>query len=310
MKKYWMIALFMVCAASVATNIFLGWRVFRSEPRVADASITYPFLSKRIFIENQNDLLINFYPLRKQIRAVTVPWGDTFAMYFEYLPTGTSIGINEKIDFYSASLLKLPMAMAYFYQREKNGLEVENNNILIEEKHVDRGFGQLWKQGAGVTIPVDEVLRLSLTQSDNTAANALASHIHKQNFFEVYEGLDINFVQDSDSKVLIGAKSYASILKSLYFASIINREHSNMILTLLTTTAFEDKLVNSIPAEIPVAHKIGVHEGSTYQDCGIVYVPKRPYALCMMSKSTDEEATKRMQEVSHIIFTFVQSQHH
>jgi len=83
----------------------------------------YPFLSQRVLLEDYtNDFINNFLPLRQQLHTMIDPYADSFAIYFEYLPTGTSIGINEDTNFTAASLLKVPVVMAYLYKKESMGL--------------------------------------------------------------------------------------------------------------------------------------------------------------------------------------------
>src|SRR3989344_3795689 len=83
----------------------------------------FPYLAPRILIDDPTDTLINFLPLRKELREMTKNFEDSFALYFEYLPTGTSIGINEKNEFSAASLIKVPIVMAYFHQKERLGIK-------------------------------------------------------------------------------------------------------------------------------------------------------------------------------------------
>lgn len=64
----------------------------------------YPLLSKRILQEFPQDVLVNFLGLRTDLKNQVEPYGEDFGFYFEYLPTGTSIGINSEDDFYAASL--------------------------------------------------------------------------------------------------------------------------------------------------------------------------------------------------------------
>ncbi len=298
-----------IIVASVCLNVLMGfflWRSFQSG-KFQQAPLEYPLLSKRIFQQNPNDYVVNFYPLRTQLRDTVAAWGQTFSFYFEYLPTGSSIGVNEKQDFVGASLLKLPMVMAYYKQREKNGLDFGDKTVTIEQKHLDALFGQLWKRGEGATVSLGEAARLALVDSDNTAFNILSNYVAPEAFTEVYEGLDIDLVSDVVKKqTFISAKSYGSILKALYFSAVLREQHSHMILELLTQTKFDDKLQAPIPKNILVAHKIGASVGEQiYQDCGIVYAPKRNYLLCMFSQSAEGEARKRMQEISRLVYAYI-----
>lgn len=263
----------------------------------------YPYISKRTLYEEKNDILINFLPLRNELRKTVEPFEDSFALYFEYLPTGTSIGINEKEEFASASLIKVPVVMSYFHYKERLGLK-EDTIVTIQENQLDSAFGDLWKQGEGTEISLEEAARLALVESDNTAFFVLVANIPRQDFDDVYEGLDIEIKIYGDY-TLITAKQYSSVLKALYFSSVLSKENSQRILEMLTQTKFNDKLPAGIPEGVPVAHKFGVLGDQLYQDCGIVYVPNRPYLLCMVSQSDEDDARERMKLVSTEIYEFV-----
>ena len=64
-------------------------------------------------------------------------------------------------------------------------------------------------------------------------------------------------------------------------------------------------LPSGVPKNIQVAHKIGLVTKQIYEDCGIVYVPQRPYILCMVSKSDATVAQQRMHALSKIVYDYV-----
>jgi len=267
-----------------------------------ELSQKYPFLAKRIVLENELDLLVNFMPLRKNLKDLVAPFGDSFAFYFEYLPTGISIGVNEKSDFNPASLGKVPLAMA-FYSDSENGGEKIDKKVKIKPEHIDQASGNLWQRGAGAEISFEEAITLMLQESDNTAARLLADYVPADDYKQVYSKLDVDFPADNNN--LITAKGYSSILKALYFASILNKDDSEKLLSLLAKTKFSDKLVAGLPKDIKVAHKIGFWGEALYSDCGIVYLPQRSYLLCMVSKTSEEEARNRMKTLSEIVYKYV-----
>jgi beta-lactamase class A len=266
---------------------------------------SYPLLAKRILMPDYHDILINFLPLRQNLDEKTKPYGGTFAVYFQYLPTGVSIGINATNEFDAASLLKVPFVMAYYHQKERIGIVNDNTAVPIKEAYLDNEFGNLWQRGVGAQVALGEAVRLSLVDSDNTAFHLLADQTPLEDFNAVYQGLDLN-LDEVSGRLFISAKSYGSILQALYFSSILTKKDSEEILKYLTETNFSDKLPGPLPKNIKVAHKIGVYnKDSLFQDCGIVYAPNRPYLLCMISKSTDSEATRRMNDVSKLIYDYV-----
>ncbi len=183
--------LLILLVISIAVNVY-----FFAHPRInndsknsfAEEEKKYPLLSKRILQDFPQDLLINFLPLRSKLKDITKDYKDTLALYFEYLPTGTSIGINEKEEFFAASLFKLPVVMAYLHQKER--LKKEDDPVVtIAPNQLDDRFGDLWTKGAGYKIGLGEAVKLALTQSDNTAARLLGPFIDEKDFSEIYEGL-------------------------------------------------------------------------------------------------------------------------
>lgn len=277
-------------------------KVLKTEEEFRQYQKQYPLVSLRLFRPMHPDLIFNFLELRAKLHQKLNPLGDDFALYFEYLPNGTSIGINSNSEFFAASLFKLPIVMAY-YKHKEHGNYSEKNIVLTQEMLDDR-FGDLWEKGAGYEISPDEAVRLALTRSDNTAVEALGPIIDQHDFDEVYEGLDIE-TQISSQGAVMTVKNYSSILKALYYSAVLSKENSNEILNYLTQSEFNDKLVAGVPADVVVAHKIGIINEESYRDCGIVYVPNRNYLLCMVSRGSEADAQKRMSEVSQMIYDYI-----
>jgi len=242
-------------------NLALGMRLFFLSQITPPASphLTsddFPYLSKRIFTENQNDIIINFIPLRAAMREYIGKQKETIGIYFEYLPSGISIGINDQLESQAGSLMKIPVVMGAYKQIELGKLK-KQDVLTIQKENLNDKFGDLWKKGAGTTITVEDAITQILVYSDNTALNVLRSSLSTRVFLDVLESLDIHF-QINNERITISPKSYSSILRSLYLSSYLKEESSNEILSILTQTPFSDRLAAGIPAIIKVAHKIGV----------------------------------------------------
>lgn len=310
-KKYFLLLFFLL--ASLVINIVAFLFLYKNRQEIsssrdfATAQQKYPLLSKRILQDFPQDILINFLDLRTQLRNEVKPYGETFGFYFEYLPTGTSIGVNEKNEFHAASLFKLPVVMAYYNQKER--LRIKEDPVLtLSKDSIDKDFGNLWQKGPGYKIKLPDAIRIALEDSDNTAIKLIVPRISKKDFDNVYSALDIDLNTDQKGAI-VTAKSYSSILKALYFSAVLSKDDSEEILDLLTKTKFPDKLAAGVPSNVPVAHKIGdfVDEKGNdgFRDCGIIYVPRRPYLLCMFSVSDEGIARERMQAVSKTIYDYI-----
>lgn len=302
--------LFFSLIISISINAILSIILARIQnaPPKETKSNTYQFLSKRIFSEDQNDIIINFVPLRTALREYLKEQKEEIGVYFEYLPSGTSIGVNDQMEVRFASLIKLPVIMAVYKQIEQGALK-KDTVLTISEENIHQGFGELWKKGAGTKITVEEAIMLALIDSDNTALRVLVSSLPQGAIEHVFENLDIT-IDTGQGYPIISPKNYSSILRSLYLSSYLEFNHSNEILNILTKTNFNDKLPAGVNPEVKVAHKIGTFEigegESVFSDCGIIYVPNRPYALCIMVTSDEDASRTHMVHISKMVYGYIQ----
>ena len=299
-----------IIAVIVILNM-LAWVVFArndSAEQLKKNRAAHPLLSPRVFVENPNDILINFVPLRKQLekKFSGLPEGTQYSFYFEYLPSGTSMRIGDDNELIAASLIKVPLVMN-LYRAAELGKTSLDRTITLTESDLDGTYGSLWEKGAGTKLTLHQLARLALEESDNTAAHAIYSHIDGmlEESDQSLAQLDID-QNLQNGQAIINAKSYASVLKSLYYASYVSRQSSNEILTYLTHSTEHERLTKKLPSTVKVAHKNGVYNQVwSESDCGIVYAPKRPYALCIMLGLPEHESNTFMADVSKQIFDYV-----
>jgi beta-lactamase class A len=256
-------------------------------------SSQYPLLAQRIFIENPTDVKINFSGLRSDLRKYFEENSLEGGLYFEYLPTGSSIRINANEEFRAASLMKIPVAMEV-YKAAELGLLNLDEEIILKEEWLNSDFGDLYEKGAGYQLTLEEVIEILLTKSDNTALRAAIAATDGVLPIEerALGSLDVEFSVDQSGSIDIGARSYASFFKCLYFACYNSVEHSNTLLKYLTQSNFNDRIVSGVPDTVLVAHKIGVFNTTVQSDCGIIYKENRNYILCIMLSAQDTPETK------------------
>lgn len=298
-----------IFGAIIVLNILVWWAFFL--PAKSGTQANYPYLSPRIFADNANDILIRFFPLRKKIEAKfdALPKDTQYSFYFEYLPSGTAIRIGDDNQLVAASLIKLPLVMNLYRAAELKKIDLDKE-VTIQESELDGGYGDLYLKGAGQKFTLRQLAQHALEESDNTAAHAIYDHTMSLLKEEDQSLAQLDIDQDMENgQAVINAKSYASILKSLYFASFVNRVSSNEILGYLTHSTEHNRLTKNLPADVKVAHKNGVNDQSWAEsDCGIIYAPKRPYMLCIMIGLPEDQSETLMADVSKIIYDYVISQ--
>jgi len=251
-------------------------------------------------------LFTNLVPLKDEILETYQAEKENFAFYVEDLNSGSWTGWQEKEPYITASLLKVPIAIATMKKIDRGDWALDTS-LELEEPHKDKGFGDLWKEPAGSTFTVEYLLAEMLQNSDNTSFRILTSKLGNE------ELTNLNYhigVSDSEIKIetlltgekvgKLSAKELASTFRALYNATYLTRKSSNYILDLLTRTKFRDNISSEIPADVEVAHKIAAFDSKdpnrpkNYHDCGISYVPQYPYLYCVMTQNYGAEKSKEI----------------
>lgn len=253
----------------------------------------------------QEDLIINFQPLRDYLND-KYEADPNVSIYFEYLPTGANIAINKDAEFYPASLLKVPVAMAVVRKIERGEWKWSNDLVLMSTDKDDK-FGTLYKKPSNSLHTIEELVERSLSDSDNTAHFMLVRNLEIDEMKDVYDHMGMKGFLDTEGS--LSAKRYALIFRALYSSSYINEENSQKILSYLSQSPFDDYLQRGLPKDTLFSHKIGVDtDKKIHLDSGIVYLKNRSYLLTVMTKDKDEKlAQKIMEEISRKVYNYTEN---
>lgn len=305
-------ALLIIIMVLLIVTSALGVRVHQLQSNLTDKSVVtnepteYPLLATRIFVDNPNDTILNFAPLRQDLRQYFSKLDINYSFYAEYLPTGTSIKINQDNPMVGASLLKLPLVMNLLYGAEHKQIDL-STKITMQEGDIDKRSGTLWQKGVGSQFTMEELARQAIVQSDNTAVNMLvgATSGKFDLFQKTINELDIDLIAENSTQTVLGAGGYSSMLKCLYLSCVNTYADSQQILTWMTESNSPPRLRAGVPSSVSVAHKYGTSGGTSESDCGIVYIPKRPYIICVMLGTPDDNANKIIQDVSKKVYDYI-----
>ena len=305
-KRKLIFILLLLIVILIATN---GWSFYLYVKNNGDKTVSeidkYNLLNPARNFFKQEDLIINLQPLRDYLND-KYEKDSNVSIYFEYLPTGASIAINKDADFYPASLLKVPIAMAVTKKIERGEWKWTNELVLMSPDK-DEHFGDLYREKTGATFTIEELVRRSLSDSDNTAHFILIRNLELSEINDVYAHIGLDKFLETDGS--ISAKRYSVILRSLYNSSYLSNSTSQKIISFLTEEKSKEYLGSALPENIAFAHKTGIDIGKKiYLDSGIIYLTDRPYILAVMTKSkTEQQAKDIMKDVSDNIFNYVKN---
>lgn len=285
------------------------------EVREGSGQLTNPLLECE-FLETQG--LKTLKPFKYKVDALLQQKIDEGVLtegsiYFRDLDNGLWFGVNAEMAYSPASLLKVPIMIAYFKL-------AETNPALLGKKILYQGdFNTTQLQGIepsselvpGVNYTVENLITRMITLSDNNSAQLLVNNIPQQELDKVLKDLDVN-VNPDDQQHLISMHAYSGFFRVLYNASYLSRDFSEKALKLLSRSEFISGLRAGLPPELLTATKFGERgDGSVVQlhEVGIVYYPGRPYLLGIMTRGKrGADLYSVLKDVSRLVYESVDAQ--
>lgn len=213
----------------------------------------------------------------------------------QVLDEGGAVLFGQRADEESpaASVIKLPLVMALYADAAEGRLSLDER--VPVGAHVG-GSGVLGWLPSVERLPLRELAALTISVSDNTAANALIDRIGVGRVSErlrewgiVHSRLQ-RLLFDMAAKArglenLMTPRETALLLLRLVRGECVDRGTSDAVLAVLRTCQDETKLRRYLPSGTVVAHKSGWIDG-VRNDAGIVWAA-RPVVVAAFVRETD-----------------------
>jgi beta-lactamase class A len=320
-KTFGILSLILLCfIGGLIASPFLFPKTNQQITKEIRKSYNYKFINPLLECESSTiSQDKNLSSLKKSIQFIINQEIDndqiSFAsIYYRDLNNGPWLGINEKEYFSPASLIKVPVMMAYLK-------ETENNPSLLDEKIVNTKNFDYSQQNVTPTqtleldkeYTIGDLINRMIIYSDNAAYELLLENIDNIKIYNVYKDLDVDIskAEKDPNGNIITVKDYSSFFRILFNSSYLDRDNSEKALNILSKTQYYKGLVAGIPENITIAHKFGERQylpskEKQLHDCGIVYLPGKPYLICIMSRSTDfDKAANFIKQVSKVVYNHV-----
>lgn len=305
-------------AAGVGIGYLLGTRA--SEPEISEVRkgfgrLTNPLLECDAEESGVQGSLSDFRDGLQALasRAVDAGQVERIGIYYRDLNSGDWLGVDEDATFTPASLLKVPVAIAALKQAGGDPAFLDREVLFTGINGIaNQRMFQAEKQIVpGNRYRVGELARRAIVYSDNAAAALLAFQIDRRILRDlvVVLGLPSSLAEDFLRPVAISPQDYSRFFRVLYNATYLDQGMSERVLQMLTESTFKNGLAAGLPVGTLVAHKFGISasgpkEFPQLHDCGIVYLPGRPYFLCVMTTGSDYAALEKViGEMSRFVYT-------
>jgi beta-lactamase class A len=207
----------------------------------------------------------------------------------EDIPTGHRLDVHGSANMPAASVIKIPVMVEAFRQMQLGTLDL-NERVTLQAHDRDWGWGDLADAHVGTTYTINRLLRLMITESDNTATNMLIRRIGLRNINTTMKNLALpNTVLGEDIRSDGNIRSLRTspndmivLLDAMAHERLINAWSSREMLAILAGQQHNGLIPVPLPRGLEIAHKTGtLHD--TLNDVGIVFLNGDPYAIAVMT---------------------------
>lgn len=223
----------------------------------------------------------------------------------KHLGTGETYLHREKEVVPTASLIKFPVLVEYYRQRQA-GMLPPDLMVTLQEADKVPGSGILTDHFlSGTVVPLETVAHLMITYSDNTATNLVVDKVGLSNVVKTMAELglpetqihskvfrrDTSIAVERSQKYGLGSTTAAdmlSLLEKLHERKLVSEEASEQMMKHLLSCDDKSKLLRFLPKEVKGYHKTGaVNESRT--DAGLFQTPSGWIAMvCLTSQNQDK----------------------
>lgn len=269
---------------------------------------------------SENKEFTEFKPLEENIEKIVKEEiannnATNISVYYRVMDSGRWFGINENEQYSPASLLKVPLMIAYLKEAESNP-DILSRQITYDgsfDYNQMEEFPPKVRIQAGKSYTIDQLLEATIFYSGNNAEALLMEKINPQTHVDVFTDLGIP-LPESPVLDFMSAKSYSYFFRVLYNSSYLNKQMSQKALNMMSKARFDHGIAEGVPKDIVVAEKFGerslVDDNKTVlfrelHDCGIIYDQGDPYLLCIMTKGDDlEKLSKAIIYISKEVYQY------
>lgn len=231
--------------------------------------------------------------LTQKLHGVVTNADAVVGVAIRNLVTGEKFFINENEVFPQASSIKVHILAELYHQAEQGKIRLNDVVPLPGAVRVG-GSGVLNELGdSSVSMSIRDYAVLMIVLSDNTATNLLIKQLGIDNVNKFLQShgavrtklqrMMMDVKAAAEGRENIGTpKEVSMMLEKLYRGELVSRKSSDDMLAILQKPK-DGPIRAGVPADIGMANKEGDLEGVRC-DVGIVFLPKAPYVICVMTK--------------------------
>lgn len=206
--------------------------------------------------------------------------------------TGQTISLHADQVFPTASSIKIAVLLELYHQAQTGKLNLTdlytvNAADLVPDSYIMGGLTP------GVTrVTLRDLATMMMAVSDNSAANVLIDRVGMSNVNALMDSLGLKNTRlqrkmmdlkaASEGRENISTPSeMVAMVQAAYEGKVLNPKLTEDFFQIFSVRKPDAFIQRHLPEDLRIAAKHGELEG-VRNDCGMVFVPNRPYGICVM----------------------------
>jgi beta-lactamase class A len=228
------------------------------------------------------------------------------------LSDNRSVDVNEDAIFSAASIIKLPILIAFFQDVDAGKINL-SETLTMTKEDIAGGSGDMQDLPPGTTLPILQVATEMITHSDNTATNLIIRRMGGlQSLNDRFKSWGLkqtriyNLLPDLDGTNNITAKELTRVLLLLQQGKLLSPQSQAQAIEIMQSVRNRNLLAAGVGEGIAIAHKTG-DIGFMLGDSGIVTLAdgKQYMITALVYSSYDDGAAQNyIQTVSRLMFNY------
>lgn len=233
-------------------------------------------------------------------------------IYFVDLDNGNYLSLNGEKTFATASIIKLPILIAFFQDVEAGKIKLDETLVMGRDVIVG-GSGYMQDLPPGSKFSARQTVSNMITTSDNTATNMIIKrmggiNVLNQRFqsWGLQRTVMRNWLPDLKGTNTTTAKELVQLMAMLEQGKLL-KETKPQAMDILRRVKNRKLLPVGLGSGATIAHKTG-DIGFLLGDAGIVNMPtgKRYLVAVLVESAYDDPAARDyIQDVSRIVYTYL-----
>ncbi len=231
-----------------------------------------------------------------------------YSVYVSDLNSPLTLGINEQTVLTGASVNKVPIIAVLYYLANKGKISLDRKIVLQKDDIQDYGTGSIRYQQPGSVYSVKTLAKLTLQESDNTAAHILATIIGMPTIQKTINSWGLLQTDMANNKTSL--PDMALLYKKIYMGDITSKALTKELLGFMADTENETRLPAKLPDSAIVYHKTGDGVGNVH-DVGIVRAGTTVYFVGVLTNDVgghEQDTANTIGQISKMVYDFMTNQ--